>query len=104
MLMEMMRGGMTNKLLWFVLLAVGSIITEAQIPQRSHLRRGPSAKIAEKEWTRIDRVIPGWPPPKLIWKGEPLVHPRGIMLDADANLLYVSDPGEPFKDPRHFPA
>jgi hypothetical protein len=58
----------------------------------------------ESSWHRVPRVVPNWPKPRLLWKGEPLVHPRGVMLDAGRHVLYVSDPGEPFKDPANFPA
>jgi hypothetical protein len=45
------------------------------------------------------------PKPKLelIWQGQPLVHPRGLMLDPDNSVLWISDPGEPEQDPINKP-
>ena len=60
------------------LLIVGPLVVSAQIP----------VKVLETEWKRVDRIVPNVPPPQLVWWGEPLIHPRGIMLDPDTNILY----------------
>jgi hypothetical protein len=42
--------------------------------------------------------------PTLLWQGEPLVHPRGIMLDPSGKWLWVSDPGTSDSEPGKSPA
>lgn len=53
----------------------------------------PVVEIAVQQdvWRRIDRQL-GGPIPELLWTGEPLVAPRGIVQLGDA--LYVTDPGD----------
>jgi hypothetical protein len=85
-----------------VILLLCAACASAQGPSRT--QNNKPLTILEKEWFRVDRVVPGAPLPKVLWKGEPLVHPRGIMLDEEKNLLYITDPGEPYRDPVNKPA
>lgn len=77
-----------------------TVLSEPDLPPISVVLRIDSASSAqpltEERFTRV--------PPTLLWQGEPLVHPRGIMLDPDGNALWVSDPGEPERDPVNKPA
>jgi hypothetical protein len=65
----------------------------------------------------VSAVIPtaGWAPdtekslwslqrPRELWHGEPLVHPRGIMLDPSNKWLWVSDPAAAETEPAAHPA
>jgi hypothetical protein len=70
----------------------------------THPSKQSPVKIVEPTWSRVDRMVPNEPRPKVIWKGPPLVHPRGVMLDPDTGYLYVTDPGEPVKNPTKEPA
>ncbi len=88
---------------WFHIIWLA--IIGAQVSAQPTIPAGTSdITVLEKEWRRVDRFVPNAPPPKRIWKGEPLVHPRGIMLESETNILYVTDPGEPVKDPINKPA
>lgn len=65
---------------------------------------GPPVTVVQSQWTAVDRVVPNVPRPTVVWSGDPLVHPRGVMLSPEGDALYVTDPGEPARDPINKPA
>lgn len=88
-----------SRLLLLAMVIVSSVFTSA-----ATLGRYAPVRIVEEQWQRVDRVVPNAPKPEVIWSGEPLVHPRGIMLDPVNEVLYVTDPGEPDQHPQGKPA
>lgn len=68
------------------LVAVAGLVTQSQ-PQLQI-----KISVLQDTWKRIDRQLE-WSAPQLLWKGEPLRSPRGIVQVDDA--LYIMDPGKP---------